>query len=300
MATDPYATLGVARDASPDDIKRAYKKLARANHPDLNPGQPEREAKFKAISTANTLLSDPARRARFDAGEIDAEGQERAPPPPRYREYAESRAGERYAGRPDYDDIFADLFEARARAASAPRPGADRSYRLTIPFLAAIQGSSETLTLPGGRTLTVKIPPGVEAGQILKLRGQGDAGSNGGDSGDALITLEIAPHALFRRDGADIRYELPVSLGEAVLGAAIHIPTPSGPLRVTLPAGSDSGQAIRLRGKGVPAHGGRPAGDLLLTLKVVLGTPDPALAEFLREHPEAGGANPRAGREWEA
>lgn len=298
MAADPYVTLGVAHDASAEDIKRAYKKLARANHPDLNPGQPEREAKFKAISAANALLSDPARRARFDAGEIDADGQEKAPPP-RYREYAESRAGERYAGGPDYDDIFADLFEARARAASAPRPGADRSYRLTIPFLAAIQGSSETLTLPGGRTLTVKIPPGVEAGQVLKLRGQGDAGRNGGQAGDALITLEIAPHPMFRRDGADIRYDLPVSLGEAVLGAAIQIPTPSGPLRVTLPAGSDSDQQIRLRGKGVPAHGERPAGDLLLTLRVVLGAADPALAEFLREHPDAGGASPRQGGDWE-
>ena len=299
MAADPYATLGVARDASAEDIKRAYKKLARANHPDLNPGQPEREAKFKAISAANALLSDTARRARFDAGEIDADGQEKAPQP-RYREYADSRAGERYAGGPDYDDIFADLFEARARAANAPRPGADRGYRLTIPFLAAIQGSSETLTLPGGRTLTVKIPPGVEAGQVLKLRGQGDAGRNGGQPGDALITLDIVPHALFRRDGADIRYDLPVSLGEAVLGAAIHIPTPSGPLRVTLPAGSDTDQQIRLRGKGVPAHGDRPAGDLLLTLRVVLGTADPELAQFLRDHPEAAGASPRQGGDWEA
>ena len=299
MAADPYATLGVARDASPEDIKRAYKKLARANHPDLNPGQPEREAKFKAISAANALLSDPARRARFDAGEIDAEGQETAPPPPRYREYAESRAGERYGG-PDYDDIFADLFEARRRADSAPRRGADQSYRLTIPFTAAILGATETLTLPGGRTLSVKIPPGVEPGQVLKLRGQGDAGRNGGPAGDALIALDIAPHPLFRRDGADIRYDLPVNLREAVLGAAIRIPTPSGPLRVTLPAGSDTGQQIRLRGKGVPPHGDRPAGDLLLTLRVVLGAADPALVEFLRDHPAAAGETPREGEAWEA
>ncbi|MDB5315416.1 MAG: cbpA [Rhodospirillales bacterium] len=299
MAADPYVTLGVARDASAEDIKRAYKKAARANHPDLHPGQPEREAKFKAISAANALLSDPARRARFDAGEIDAEGQEKAPPP-RYREYAESHAGERYGGTPDFDDIFADMFEQRARANAAPRRGGDQSYRLTIPFLASIQGSSETLTLPGGKTLTVKIPPGVEPGQVLKLRGQGDPGRNGGPAGDALIELDIAPHPLFRRDGADIRYELPVSLAEAVLGAAIPIPTPSGPLRVTLPAGSDSGQQIRLRGKGVPAHGTRPAGDLLLTLRVVLGTPDPALAEFLREHPSAAGESPRKGGEWDS
>ncbi|MES2713757.1 MAG: J domain-containing protein [Pseudomonadota bacterium] len=300
MADDPYVTLGIARDASPEDIKRAYKKLARANHPDLHPGQPEREARFKAISAANALLSDPARRARFDAGEIDAEGQERAPPPPRYREYAESRAGERYAGGPDYDDIFADLFGARGRPDTGPRRGADQSYRLTIPFLASVQGSSETLTLPGGRTLNVRIPPGVEAGQVLKLRGQGDPGRNGGPAGDALIELDIAPHPLFRRDGADIRYDLPVSLREAVLGAAIPIPTPSGQLRVTLPAGSDSGQQIRLRGKGVPAHGSRPAGDLLLTLRVALGPTDPSLAEFLHDHPEAGAAAPREGGIWEA
>ncbi|MBR0655913.1 DnaJ C-terminal domain-containing protein [Plastoroseomonas arctica] len=299
MAADPYVTLGVARDASPEDIKKAYKKLARANHPDLHPGQPEREAKFKAVSAANALLSDAARRARFDAGEIDADGQERAPPPPRYREYADSDAGARYGGTPDFDDLFADMFEQRARASAAPRRGMDQSYRLTIPFPAAIQGSSETLTLPGGRTLNVKIPPGVEPGQVLKLRGQGDVGRNNGPAGDALIELDIAPHPLFRRDGADIRYELPVSLAEAVLGAAIRIPTPSGPLKVTLPAASDSGQQIRLRGKGVPAHGGQPAGDLLLTLRVVLGTPDPALVEFLRDHAETG-ASPRQGGEWEA
>ncbi|MDB5412390.1 MAG: cbpA [Rubritepida sp.] len=299
MADDPYKTLGVARGASADAIKKAYRKLARQHHPDLNPGKPEAEAKFKAVSTAHDLLSDPERRARFDRGEIDADGQEQAPAGG-YRRQAEEAQGARYgqAGNSGaFEDMFADIFESRRRADSAPRRGQDESYRLNVPFLDAVQGDTKQLTLPDGRVLSVKIPPGVVIGQVLRLRGQGGAGRNGAPAGDALIELDVADHKLFQRDGNDLRMELPVTLKEAVLGGPVVVPTPTGPLRVTLPAASDSGRTIRLRGKGVAAHGTRVAGDLFLTLRVVIGKPDAALEAFLRDWAPEDPEDPRAGME---
>jgi len=299
MAEDPYKVLGVARDATPEAIKKAYRKLARKHHPDLNPGKPEAEARFKAASAANDLLSDPDKRARFDRGEIDAEGQEQRPAGG-YRRHAEEAPGERYSRRADadmFEDLFADLFEARRAADSAPRRGQDAAYRLEVPFLSAVQGATERLSLPDGRSLSVKIPPGVVTGQVLRLRGQGHPGRNGGPAGDAMIELEVADHPLIRRDGNDLRMELPVTLKEAVLGGPVVVPTPSGPLRVTLPPHSDSGRQIRLRGKGVAAHGTRAAGDLFLTLRVMIGPPDAALEAFLRDWSPETPSNPREGLE---
>lgn len=299
MADDPYKVLGVARDATPEAIKQAYRKLARQHHPDLNPGKPEAEARFKAISAAHDLLSDPERRGRFDRGEIDAEGQEQRPAGG-YRHYAEEEAGERYRAHADADafaDIFADIFEARRRAESAPRRGHDAAYRLDVPFLAAVLGATEKLTLPDGHALSVKIPPGVTSGQILRLRGQGGPGRNGGPDGDALIELAVADHPLYRREGSDLHLDLPVTLKEAVLGGSVEVPTPAGPVRAKLPPRSDTGRQLRLRGRGVAAHGDTPAGDLLVTLRVVIGEADAALEAFLQgwtpEHP----VDPRAGLE---
>jgi len=306
MAADPYEVLGIPRDATPDAIKQAYRRLARQHHPDLNPGKPAAEEKFKAVAAAHDLLSDPDKRARFDRGEIDAAGQEQRPAGA-YRQYAEDMAGARYDPRaagprdgPTPDDIFAEFFEARRRAQAAPRRGEDESYRLAVPFLSAVAGATEILTLPDGRTLSVKIPPGVETGQVLRLRGQGGAGWQGGPAGDALIELRVQDHPLYRRDGTDLRMDLPVTLKEAVLGAAVEVPTPSGALRVTLPPHSDTGRQIRLRGKGVAAHGTRAAGDLFLTLRVVVGTPDAALEAFLRDWVPEHPTDPRAGLEAEA
>jgi len=299
MANDPYAELGVARNATPEAIKLAYRKLARKHHPDLNPGKPEAEARFKAVSGANDLLSDPERRACFDRGEIDAEGREQRPAGG-YRRHAETEQGDRYSHPPDagtFEDLFADLFEAHRRADATPRRGPDESYRLAVPFLAAVTGATERLTLPNGRTLSVKIPPGVVSGAVLRLRGQGAAGRNGGPAGDAMIELEVADHPLLRRDGPDLRMEVPVTLKEAVLGGAVEVPTPSGPLRVTLPPHSDTGRQIRLRGKGVAAHGKQPAGDLFLTLRVTIGKPDAALQAFLQGWAPEDQADPRAGLE---
>jgi len=297
-ADDPYAALGVPRDATPDSIKRAYRKLARQHHPDLNPGKPAAEARFKAVAAAHDLLSDPERRARFDRGEIDAQGQEQRPAGG-YRQHAEAAQGERYGADDSgsFEDLFADLFEARAGRTNARRRGRDGSYQLKVPFLTAVLGATEQLTLPDARTLSVAIPPGVTTGQVLRLRGQGSPGRNGGAAGDALIELSVDDHPLWRRDGVDLRMELPVTLREAVLGAAVLVPTPSGTLRVTLPPDSDNGRQIRLRSKGVAAHGTRSAGDLLLTLRVVVGPPDAALAAFLRDWTPAAPFDPRAGLE---
>lgn len=294
MAEDPYVVLGVARDATPEDIKAAYRKLARAHHPDLNPGKPAAEARFKQVSAAHEILSDPEKRARFDRGEIDGAGQEQAPAGG-YRRQAEEAAGARYGPTPPegmFEDVLAEMF-GRQRP-DQPAPGRDEAYRLAVPLAAAVLSATEELTLPDGRVLRVRIPPGVETGQVLRLRGQGGAGRRGGPAGDALIEIDVAPHPLFRREGADLRLDLPVTLREAVLGGPVEVPTLSGRLRVTLPAGCDTGRQIRLRGKGVAAHGTQPAGDLLLTLRVMVGPPDAALVAFLRDWTPDHVDNPRA------
>ncbi len=302
MADDPYGILGLKRDASADAIKAAYRKLARKHHPDLNPGKPEAEARFKAVSAAHDLLSDPEKRGRFDRGEIDAEGQEQRPAGG-YRRHADAAQGARYDGQSGgspFDDLFADMFEARRRAEAAPRPGQDESYRLDVSFIDAMLGTTTPMRLPDGRSLSVRIPPGITTGQVLRLRGQGGPGRNGGAAGDALIGITVQEHPLLRREGRNIAMELPVSLREAVLGGPVEVPTPSGRLRVTLPAHSDSGRQIRLRGKGVAAHGAEPAGDLLLTLKVVIGPADAALDAFLRDWSPATMEDPRAALDFPA
>ena len=294
---DPYTTLGVARTATPDEISRAYRTLAKQHHPDLNPGNARAEARFKVVAAANELLSDPDKRARFDRGEIDAEGHPQAPQPS-YRDHAEGEAGRRYGragpqpaewSSEDFSNIFGDMFSARGQpGASTTIRGQDERYALTAGFLDAVTGATRRLTLPDGRTLDVKLPPGTSDGQVLRLRGQGGAGW-GGPPGDALIEVHVAQHRFYKRDGQDVRLELPVTLTEAVLGGQVEVPTPRGPVRMRVPARSDTGTELRLRGRGVPAHGGLAAGDLYATLRVVLGTPDAALEDFLHgwtpEHP---------------
>ena len=299
---DPYKTLGVAKDAKPEDIRRAYRKLAKKYHPDLNPGDKTAEEKFKAASAANELLSDADKRARFDRGEIDASGAEQRQQQT-YRHYAEAAAGERYSNpfsgggfSGSFEDLFGDAFRsARTQQGNAPMRGQDEHYALTVDFLDAVNGATRRLTLPDGRTLDVKVPPGFESGQILRLRGQGGAGYKGGPAGDAMIEVTVSPHRYYRRDGQTIRLDLPVTISEAVLGARITVPTPRGAVAMTIPAHSDTGSELRLRGRGVPAHGGEAAGDLYITLRVVIGTPDAALEDFLRAHKPDHPADPRAG-----
>ena len=295
MAEDPYSVLGVARDATPDQIRRAYLKLAKKHHPDLNPGNKASEDKFKAASSANDLLSDPERRARFDRGEIDAAGQEKAPQQS-YRNYAESGPGDRYAGAganwdgADLDEIFGNMFNA---GASSRMRQPQELYGLTVPFLDAVNGTTTRLSLPDGRTLDVKVPAGVEEGQMLRLRGQ--AAAAGAPASTIMIEIHIAEHPFFRRDGQTIRLELPVTVKEAVLGGRVTVPTPRGPVQMTVPANSETGREMRLRGRGVAAHGKLPEGDLYVTLRVMVGGADPALAEFLRNWEPAKPFDPRAG-----
>ena len=302
---DPYKTLGVSKAASQDDIRRAYRKLAKKHHPDLNPGNAKAEEVFKGVTAANDLLSDPERRSRFDRGEIDASGQEHAPRSS-YRDYAEGDAGQRYShggGAQGWDtDDFADIFGSafgggRGRASDRPRRGQDEHYTLNAQFLDAINGATQRLTLPDGRTLNAKIPPATADGQVLRLRGQGGPGWNGGAAGDVLIEIHVEPHRFFTRDGQDIRMELPVTVSEAVLGGPIEAPTPSGAVKVRIPPGSDSGSELRLRGRGVPAHDGTAAGDLYATLRVVIGLPDDALKTFLEGWTPEHEVNPRQSME---
>ena len=294
--TDPYQTLGVAKDASADDIRRAYRTLAKKHHPDLNPGNKAAEDKFKSVSAANDLLSDPDKRARFDRGEIDAAGDPR-PERAGYRSYADTGAGARYGGTSEagMGDIFADLFSQSFERGNRPARGRDVSYTLEVEFVDAVAGTQQRLNLPDGRTLDVRVPPGMEDGQTLRLRGQGGEGVKGGPAGDALITVSIRPHPIFRREGNDIHLDLPVTLKEAVLGGRVTIPTVTGSVTMTIPGRSDTGKVLRLRGRGVPAQGNRAAGDQLVTLKVVVPDADTALEDFLRGWKPANEVDPRRG-----
>jgi DnaJ-class molecular chaperone len=290
--TDLYAILGVPRDASAEDIRKAYRNLAKQHHPDLNPGSKTAEERFKSVASAYDVLGDTDKRGRYDRGEIDAAGAEARPENPSYRGYAEGAPGARYrqsagAGpgmsESDLGDLFEDLFAGtREQRPNAPRRGRDQSYMLTIDFLDAITGATKRLSLPDGKGLDVRIPPGIEDGQTMRLKGQGSPGRQGGPAGDALIEIHITPHEFFRREGRDVHVELPITLSEAVLGGKIMVPTPTGPVTMTVPRRSDTGARLRLRGRGVAAHGGQPAGDEFVTLKVVLGDADDALETFLR------------------
>ncbi|MDQ7250019.1 DnaJ C-terminal domain-containing protein [Dongia sedimenti] len=285
---DPYKTLGIARDAGAEEIRKAYRKLAKQFHPDLNPGNAKAEERFKAVAAANALLSDPVARGKFDRGEIDAEGHERhaqnSARGPSYREYAEAGPGHRYTWHEDdLSDLFGSVFgEGDGSGAKRPRRGHNEHYALAVEFLDAVNGAMPRLTLPDGRVLDVKIPPGTGDGQTLRLRGQGGRGINGGPNGDALIDIHVKPHPFFTRDGQDIHLNLPVSVSEAVLGGPVEVPTPRGRVRMQIPKHSDTGTKLRLRGRGVAAQGKHAAGDLYATLRVAVGQPDAALEEFLR------------------
>jgi DnaJ-class molecular chaperone len=293
---DPYDVLGVDRSASLEDIRKAYRGLAKKLHPDLNPGNREAEARFKDVASAYDLLSDKEKRQRYDDGEIDATGAER-PRQRFYKDYA-SQSDSPYgnaSGFADFaesDDILAEFLRQQAHA-RANAPGPDLSYRLQVEFLDAVNGGTIRLDLPQGGTLDVKIPPGIMDGQVLRLRGKGGPARGKGEAGDALVEISIRPHRFFTREGDDIHVEIPVTLTEAVLGGRINVPTPSGPVTMTVPKHSNTGSILRLRGKGVARPGGGH-GDEFVKLKVMLpDPPDPALDAFVSSWEAGKSYDPR-------
>ena len=308
MSDDLYERLGVPRTASQDEIKKAYRKLAKELHPDLNPGKPDIEERFKGITAAYDLLSDPERRGRYDRGEIDATGQER-PQQRYYREYAEDPSAGRFYTQEGFGDeeslhaFFGDLFGGRGgREGRAGREGmrmrmrgADVSYTLPVEFLEAAKGAKKRVVVGGDQTIDLTIPPGVHDRQTLRLKGQGMPGFEGGPAGDAYVEVHIQPHAFFERKDNDVHLELPVSLGEAVLGGRIQVPTIDGPVSMTVPKGSNTGATLRLRGKGIvdPATGQR--GDQYVRLKVVLPkAPDADLEKLVEQWARNHPYDPRA------
>ncbi len=301
MSRDPYDILGVKRDATQKDIQRAFRKLAKKHHPDLNPGDRPSEERFKEISTAYELLSDEQKRARFDRGEIDLSGAEQAPRH-YYREYASaSRPGGPYHNSASFadfgeaEDPLSAFFSHRVHDDHFHSAGEDRYFSMTVDFLDAVNGAKTQVRLPNGTALDVQIPAGTHDGQTLRLAGKGDPGMGGGPAGDAFIDVHVKPHRFFQRDGDDIRLDLPISLNEAVLGAKIRVPTPTGAVTLTVPSHSNSGKILRLKGKGVAKRGGG-RGNLFVTLKIVLpDKADPRLTVFMKEWAEASKQDPRKG-----
>jgi DnaJ-class molecular chaperone len=272
MADDPYSVLGVARSASDDDIRKAYRRLAKELHPDLNPGA-QAEERFKRVSAANDILADADKRQRFDRGEIDANGE-----PTRGTRSTRSARGrsDDYA----FSDVFTDIFGADRGSRGAYR-GHDIRYTLDIDFNEAIQGAKKRITLPETGVLDLNVPEGVSDGQVLRLKGKGGPGA---ERGDALIEIKVRPHALYKRVGDDIMQEVPITLDEAVLGGKIEVATVAGRVQLTLPKGTNSGQVFRLKGKGVRSNPGGNAGDTLVTIRIVMPpTIDDSLAYFFAE-----------------
>ncbi len=311
---DPYQTLGVARDASQDDIRKAYRKLAKETHPDLNPGNAEAEKRFKEISSAYDIVGDSDKRKRFDAGEIDETGAEK-PERRYYREYAEASPNTRYSYRTrrdggenadagdagyagfDADDLFSDLFRGRRAGAGQQTfrmPGGDVHYRLAVDFLDAVNGAKKTVQMPDGKTLDITIPAGVRDGQTLRLKGQGLPGSEGMPMGDAYVQIDVLPSDQFRREGSDIHSVLPISLGEALNGATVRAPTVDGAVDLKVPKRARDGMKMRLRNKGVKPGTAGARGDQYVELKIAPPeNPDDELAAFMAEWEAKHPQNPR-------
>ena len=292
MAQDPYQELGVARTASADEIRRAFRSLAKKHHPDANPGDKAAEDRFKRISVAFDLLGDEDKRKKFDAGEIDADGHD-TPRGFSGNPFGQGAGGFRGGGAQyddvDLSDILGEMFGARGGGRGGAggfgggfqQRGADVRARLEIDIEEAIAGAKRRLAFSDGRTLEVTIPKGATDGQVLRLKGQGSPGRGG--AGDALIELALRPHPIYRRDGDNLTMDLPVSVADAVLGGKVEAPTPDGPVTLSIPAGSNSGSTLRLKGKGMVGPVGR-RGDLMARLVVTLpDKPDAELTRFAEE-----------------
>lgn len=306
---DPYGILGVPRSASEKEIKSAYRKLAKELHPDRNKDNPKAAERFSQVTGAYDLLSDKDKRAQFDRGEIDGDGNPTAP-------FGFGGGGGGYSanGRPggfdfrsgggggDFSDIFEGLFGGGGvrqgggfggggfgRRSAPPPRGANVAYRLAVDFIDAATRAPQRITLHDGKTIDVKLPAGVESGTQMRLKGKGEAGPGG--AGDAILTIEVRNHPFFTRDGDDVRLDLPISLAEAVTGGKVKVPTVDGPVMLSIPAGSASGKTLRLKGKGFSTKAdGR--GDQFVTLMIDIPADDARLKEFVEGWQD--NRNPRA------
>jgi DnaJ-class molecular chaperone len=300
---DPYDVLGVSKTASEAEIKKAFRNLAKKHHPDTKGGDAAAQKRFQEISAAYDIVGDKDKRTKYDQGVIDANGNPRGFDPgahgfqggpfgqsagPRDFHFNWQDADTAEGGfKPE--DILAEIFGGGGgRRRRRARKGEDYSLAITIGFEEAARGGTRRVVLPDGRELDVRIPVGVRDGQQIRLKGQGAPGRDNGPSGDLLLSITVASHPWLTRDGNNLRMDLPVTLGEAVLGGKVNVPTLTGPVTLTVPAGSNSGSSLRLKGKGVPAHGGQPAGDLYVRLVITLPEkPDAALREFAASwHPD--------------
>lgn len=310
---DLYQRLGIQRGASDAEIKKAYRSLAKQLHPDRNKDNPNAAKRFAEVTSAYDLLSDKDKRARYDRGEIDEEGNPKMPFGSGFGGHSPRGAGGPAGANPfdgfqggfdpgaaDLSDLFEGLFGQAAgrrqtggfsgfrQRARPPQKGPDVAYRLAVPFVDAATLKPQRITLADGKTIDVKLPKGIEDGTKIRLAGKGEQGPAG--RGDAIVTIAIAPHAFYRRDGNDIRLDLPVTLKEAVLGARIKAPTPDGPVMLTVPKGSSSGKVLRLKGRGFVGKDGR-RGDQLVSLQVEVPEGDKELEAFAERW--TGGGNPR-------
>ncbi|HEU5482250.1 MAG TPA: DnaJ C-terminal domain-containing protein [Sphingomicrobium sp.] len=315
MALDLYQRLGLKRGASEAEIKKAYRSLAKQLHPDRNKDNPDAAKRFAEVTRAYDLLSDKDKRAQYDRGEIDEEGNPKMPfgagfggrPGGGARPGGAQGGFEGFSGdfgdAADLSDLFEGLFGAASRGGRGggggfggfrqrtrpPQKGADVAYRLKVSFLDAATLAPQRITLADGKTIDLKLPKGVDEGTKIRLAGKGETGPGG--TGDAIVTISIGPHPFFKRDGNHIRLDLPITLNEAVLGAKVKVPTPEGPVMMTIPKGSSSGRVLRLKGRGFTGKNGA-RGDELVTIEIQLPHSDRALEEFAEKW--EGGINPRA------
>ena len=289
---DPYNVLGVTRTASDSTIKKAYHKLAKELHPDLNPDDSVVSNQFKEVSAAYSLIGDPDNRKRYDNGEIGADGQEKA----RYRYDHAGRNcgpsggfGSGFGGSQSFnaEDIFGQFFSGMRGSGSAhQQKGSDRSYKITVEFLDAAKGCTRRITLPDGKMLDVQIPAGIEEGQQIRLRGQGNVGISG--AGDALVEININKHPQFRLEGVDIHMNLQVNLEDAVLGAKVEVATIDGSVAMSIPKGANTGQVLRFKGKGIKPPTAKEPGNQYVRIQVMLpDPPDPKLSAILEEWAKA-------------
>jgi DnaJ-class molecular chaperone len=316
---DLYQRLGIQRGASEAEIKKAYRSLAKQLHPDRNKDNPNAAKRFSEVTNAYDVLSDKDKRAKYDRGEIDEDGNPKMPFGAGYGGYSPGAGGPHPgAGGPGFENFnfgggetadLSDLFEGLFGAASsrgrggggggfggfrqrarAPQKGADVAYRLKVPFIDAVALKPQRITLGDGKTIDLKLPPGLEDGTRIRLAAKGEEGPAG--RGDAIVTIEIAPHRFFTRESNNIRLALPITLKEAVLGAKIKVPTPEGPVMLTIPKGTTSGKVLRLKDRGFKAKDGK-RGDQLVTVEIDVPASDPELQKFAEGW--SGGGNPRAG-----